>query len=150
MIKSQIGIYFFYVFMCLSCASTKQMINSHNNGVFIRFGSGYKSDTISLKVNNFQVLKSEILNTKNDNSGNTTSYLRIHNDSVYYFSNGSLKFRLFLKETYDDKIILEPIINNRPYSFTMYFKNGKYLIIDKHQYYYNVYFNQYKKMQELY
>ncbi|MFI5156031.1 MAG: hypothetical protein ACHQEM_07580 [Chitinophagales bacterium] len=55
-----------------------------------------------------------------------------------------------MKTIFEDKVIIEPIINNLPYSFTMYFKNGKYLMINKHLRYYNVYFNQYKKKPELY
>ena len=142
--------YLLYFLVTTGCFITKNKTSNEVSEVFIRFGSGYKTDTISLKINNVSIFKNEIISTKEDNSSITTNYLTIRRDSVFNFTNGVLvsTFNLFLN--YDDKIIVDPVINNRPYSFTMYFKNGKFLFIDKHHYYYNVYFNQYKNKPELY
>ncbi len=121
-----------------------------NAEIFISFGSGYKSDTVSFYVNNHLVLNKEVLSSEEENNDNTNSYLRIRGDSLSYFEDRKLKFTILVKTIFEDKVIIAPIINNLPYSFTMYFKNGKYLMINKHLHYYNVYFNQYKKKPELY
>ena len=139
----------FYAFTCPGCF-VNENVNKKLNDVFITFASGYKVDTVSLKVNNFAILQNEILSTKEDNNDITTSYLRVFRDSVYYFADGVLKSSFHLSTSYSNKIIIEPTINNRPYSFTMYFKKGEYLLISKHLHYFNVYFNQYNKKPELY
>lgn len=136
-------------FTFTGCISSHK-ISTNEPEAYIRFGSGYHADTISLKLNTTHVLKNEIITTLEDNSGITGSYLSIYKYSILYFKDGKLKFTVLLESHYDDKIVIEQSINNRPYSYTMYFKKGKYLFISKHWYFYNVYFDQYKKTPELY
>ena len=47
--------------------------------------------------------------------------------------------------TYDDKLKVNIKINDRQYDLRADLKKGKYIVISKHWYYYNVYLNQYKK-----
>jgi len=128
-----------------NCAVNR--VTSNKSEAFIRLASGFKNDTVSLNLNGTSIFKNEILNSKEN--GITGNYVRIIDDTIVYYNKDSI-LKLNLQESNNDNVRIEVIIDNRPYSYVMYFNRGKYLFISKHSYYYNIYFNQFKKKPELY
>ena len=138
-----------YCLLFYGCVESR--INTMNDKqTFIRFASGFNSDTVSVKLNNTVLLSGEVLTSNRQQNDITSSLLKIKKDSIFYYKEGKLNMAKKLDTIYNDKVIVEFITDNRPYSFTMYFRNGRYLFISKHSYYYNVYFNQFIKKPELY
>lgn len=116
---------------------------------YIYLASGYTNDTVSLVINTSQVLKDEIVSSNKEHNDITDVYIKLANDSVFCYKKGSIVSNLFMKG--DDKYVkIMLTINNHPYSYTMHLKQGRYLFISKHSYFYNVYFNQFKKPVSLY
>ena len=116
---------------------------------YIYLASGYTNDTVSLVINTSQVLKDEIVSSNKEHNDITDVYIKLANDSVFCYKKGSIVSKFFMKG--DDKYVkIMLTINNHPYSYTMHLKQGRYLFISKHSYFYNVYFNQFKKPVSLY
>lgn len=111
---------------------------------YIYLASGYTNDTVSLKVDTVQVLKDAVVNSKEGYNDITDVYVKIANDSIIYYRGDSTVSKKSMRLG-DKSLRILLTINNHPYSYTMHLKTGRYLFISKHQYYYNVYFNQFKK-----
>ena len=116
---------------------------------YIYLASGYTNDTVSLVVATFQVLKDEVVNTQKEHNDLTDIYVKLTKDSIICYKGSLIVSRSLMKR--DDKSLkILLTINNHPYSYLMHLKQGRYLFITKHTYYYNVYFNQFKKLVTLY
>lgn len=116
---------------------------------YIYLASGYTNDTVSLVIDTSQVLKDEIVSSNKEHNDITDVYIKLANDSAFCYKRGSIVSKNFVKgDGKSVKILLT--INNHPYSYTMHLEQGRYLFISKHSYFYNVYFNQFKKPVALY
>ncbi len=118
--------------------------NNEKGTAYIYLTSGYTNDTVSLMVDTVQVLKDAVVNSKKEYNDLTDIYVKIANDSIFYYRGDSTVSKKNMPLG-DKSLKILLTINNHPYSYTMHLKTGRYLFISKHQYYYNVYFNQFKK-----
>lgn len=144
----RILIIFFLSLLMLSCITPKPAVKKPG-ATNIYLASGYTNDTVSLVIDMFQVLKDEVVSSNKEHNDITDVYIKLANDSIFYYKSGSIISKNFMKG--DDKSVkILLTINNYPYSYTMHLKQGKYLLISKHSYFYNVYFNQFKKTVSLY
>lgn len=111
---------------------------------YIIFGSGFRNDTVSLVMNEVPLITNVIL--KSDTIGDVSRDVSIHfkSDTLFVLDN-TLKIvkRLPLRHNNTLRFILT--INKMPYDLMADLKKGKYIVISKHWYYYNVYLNQFKK-----
>lgn len=139
---------FFLILLMLSFIAPKPVIKK-KRATYIYLASGYTNDTVSLIIDTFQVLKDEIVYSKKEYNDITDVYIKLVNDSIFYYKSGSIVLKKFMKGN-DESVKILLTINKHPYSYTMYLKQGKYLFISKHSYFYNVYFNQFKKPVSLY
>lgn len=111
---------------------------------YIIFGSGFKSDTISLFINDVKIASQIVLNSNPITGIGEGASIQFKNDYLMILDQklNLLESKPFQK-TDRVKIIIH--INGLPYELVAVFKKGKYIVISKHWYYYNVYLNQYKK-----
>lgn len=116
---------------------------------YIYLGSGFDNDTVSLTINTLQVLTGEIVMSNKEHNDMTNIYVEMTNDSIFLFKGGTVVLRKPMRLN-DKSVKIILTINNHPYSYTMHLNDGKYLFISKHTYYYNVYFDQFKKPVLLY
>ncbi|MCC7402181.1 MAG: hypothetical protein IT214_11925 [Chitinophagaceae bacterium] len=116
---------------------------------YIYLASGFTNDTVSLVIDTSQVLKDEIVSSNKEHNDITDVYIKLANDSIFCYKSGSIVSKNFMRGN-DKSVKILLTINNRPYSYTMQLKQGRYLFISKHSYFYNVYFNQFKKPVSLY
>lgn len=111
---------------------------------YIIFGSGFRSDTISLFINDVKITNQIVLNSDPITGIGEGASIQFKNDCLMIFDQ---KLNLIESKPFQKtnrlKIILH--INDLPYELVADFKKGKYIVISKHWYYYNVYLNQYKK-----
>jgi len=114
----------------------------------IILASGFESDTISLKVNNNNIIESEII-TSNLSLGLTGLSVYQNKNNLVVISNNekALKEKVLL----DKKIDIEVNVNNKVYFKTINLKKGKNIFIDFDDYIDNeivikkIFFRQYKK-----
>jgi hypothetical protein len=110
---------------------------------YISLGSGFKDDTVSLNINN-KLIFQDLVITSDPILGYSSDAMIIYkNDSVRCLNNN--KVINIIPFSYDKKLKIILVINKRPYALYAYLKKGKYIVISKHLYYYNVYLNQFKK-----
>ncbi|HMP31686.1 MAG TPA: hypothetical protein PKD85_18940 [Saprospiraceae bacterium] len=111
---------------------------------YIIFGSGFKSDTISLFINDVKIASQIVLNSNPITGIGEGASIQFKNNHLMIFDQklNLLESKPFQK-TNRIKIIIH--INDLPYELVAVFKKGKYIVISKHWYYYSVYLNQYKK-----
>ncbi|MGB3154477.1 MAG: hypothetical protein WBB06_07750, partial [Chitinophagaceae bacterium] len=84
------------------------------------------------------------VNSKKEYNDLTDVYVKIGTDTIFYYRGDSAVSKKIMPLG-DKPLKILLYINNHPYSYTMHLKTGRFLFISKHQYYYNVYFNQFKK-----
>ncbi len=138
-----------YISALLLSFVTLQSRDNEKNNAYIYLGSGYKNDTVSLVVDESQVLKDEVVSSKKERNDLTGIYLKITKDSIFWYKgNLTISEKFMKRDGISVKVLLT--INAHPYSYTMHLNQGRYLFISKHLYYYNVYFNQFKKQISLY
>ena len=124
-------------------------INEKQHSIYIYLASGFDNDTISMEIENIKVLSNEIVNSKKDYNDLTNIYIEIKDDSIFLNKNGLIVLKEIINE-YSKFFKIIITINNHPYSYTMNLREGKFLFISKHNYFYNVYFNQFKKPPLIY
>jgi hypothetical protein len=132
----------------LSFITPKPTVNK-TEATYIYLASGYTNDTVSLVIDTSQVVKDEIVNSNKEHNDLTDVYIKMANDSIFCYKSSSIVSKNFMKGN-DKSVKILLTINNHPYSYTMHLKQGRYLFISKHSYFYNVYFNQFKKPVSLY
>jgi len=141
------------IFYCISFLMLSFIIpkpsNNKKEATYIYLASGYTNDTVSLMVDTFQVLKDEVVNTQKEHNDLTDVYVKLTKDSIFCYKGSSIVSKSLMKSD-DESVKILLTINNHPYSYTMHLKQRRYLFISKHSYYYNVYFNQFKKAVTLY
>jgi hypothetical protein len=122
---------------------------SEKADIYIYLASGYNFDTVSLSINNTDILNNEVVSSNKGHNDISDIYIKLKADSVFVYKGPLLVSRNFM--AVNSKILrLLLCINNRPYSYSFNLKKGRFLFISKHSYFYNVYFNQFKKPVSLY
>ena len=122
---------------------------SEKADIYIYLASGYNFDTVSLSINNTDILNNEVVSSNKGHNDISDIYIKLKADSVFVYKGPLLVSRNFM--AVNSKILrLLLYINNRPYSYSFNLKKGRFLFISKHSYFYNVYFNQFKKPVSLY
>ena len=116
---------------------------NNRDDLYIVFGSGYINDTISLSINDISVMEKIVL--KSDSIGDVCyNGGVIMRDGVLNTISQDLNEKEILFQ-YSDKLKIIMTVNGRPYELVANLKKGKYIVISKHWYYYNVYLNQFKR-----
>lgn len=111
---------------------------------YIIFGSGFSNDTVSVSINDVKIANQIVLNSDSITGIGEGASIQFKNDSLMILDQklNLIESKPFQK-TNRIKIIIQ--INDLPYELVADFKKGKYIVITKHWYYFNVYLNQYKK-----
>ena len=144
----RIAIIFSITVLMLSFIIPESMDNK-SAATYIYLGSGFTNDTVSLGIETFQVLTSEVVSSNQDHNDLTDIYIKMTNDSIFCYKSSTLLLKQTMKgDGKSIKILIT--INNHPYSYTMHLKQGRYVFISKHASLYNVYFNQFKRPVSLY
>jgi hypothetical protein len=110
---------------------------------YILLGSGFKNDTITLTINNSTIIQNIIVRSDSIIGYSKDAEIVFKNQKITYLKNNKDVHTEAFEYNSDLKIII--LINKMPYVFYADLKKGKYLVLNKHFYYYNVYLNQYKK-----
>lgn len=110
---------------------------------YIIFGSGFRSDTMSLFINDVKIASQIVLNSNPITGIGEGASIQFKNDSIMILDQklNLIEIKPFQK-TNRIRIIIH--INDLPYELVADLKKGKYIVISKHWYFYNVYLNQYK------
>ncbi len=107
----------------------------------ITLADGFEQDIVSIVLNADTVI-SNIEITSEFSTGLSGVRLEYDNEELVSFIRGK---EIRTSYTFSNILRIQIIINNLPYGFTVDLKDGKYIVISKHKYFFNVYCNQYKK-----
>lgn len=117
-------------------------LDNNQKNFYIIFGSGFKNDTLLITINNNVIIDKAVLQSDSI-LGGTNASIQFLNDSLMFRKNSKILNKIPFK--YENKLIIIFTINSHPYHLLADLKRGKYILISKHRYYYNVYLSQYKK-----
>ena len=131
-----------FILSCISLFSFN--LRNDNNEFHLIFGSGFRNDTVSLEINGIRIMEDIILQSDTIIGACSTASVHLENGNLFLL-NEELQVVKSLPFQYDRELRVIITINKRPYDLRADLKNGKYMVVSKHWYYYNVYLNQYKK-----
>jgi hypothetical protein len=121
-----------------------EMEKNSNKSFYIIFGSGFHQDTVSLVINEVKIAEDVVLLSDSITGIGRGASIQLKNDSLQLLDQElNLIVRRPFKFSKELRIIVT--INDRSYELFADLRRGKYIVISKHWYYYNVYINQYKK-----
>ena len=114
-----------------------------NSDFYIIFGSGFRNDTVSLTINDTRIFEKIVLQSDTITGVSNNVSVSLEEGNLMFLKDSKVSKKDPFK--HDGKLQIVIIINDRPYVLMAELKKGKYIVISKHWYYYNVYLNQYKK-----
>ena len=126
------------VFIFKSC-----MTDLNAQDFYIMFGSGFSNDTVSLNIDRYTIFSNIVFTSDSVLGLSNDAELIFKDKHISVFKNGIVLSTMTFEYNRNLEIVIS--INKKPYKFYLDLKKGKYLVINKHQYYYNVNINQYKK-----
>lgn len=121
-----------------------QLERRKSRDFYILFGSGFKNDTVSLEINGNRIMSKTILDSDTISGLGNQASIHSRNDTLLLLDS-RLNVVNKIPFQYGNKLRFVLTINDRPYDLLADLKKGRFIIISKHKYYYNVYLNQYRK-----
>jgi len=131
------------IVVAVCCCLFSFNCTSGRKDFFIIFGAGFRNDTVSLELNDNRIMEKIILRSDTVTDISRAASIHLENGNLVLLDEG-MKIVKSMPFKYDEKLKVIIKINERPYDKSRS-KKGKYIVISKHWYYYNIYLKQYKK-----